>query len=269
MLLRNGCSLNPWAWKDKNSYLNSLFSTHRKKKQLVRTVIGTSEELRSYCCVCQGLSLYFSIDRITYSFQLRFAVLLGSRYRSPLSYGAQKQWFITQADNGGQVPFCVHDIQDNRLCLYEPHFLNCTFNRRRKRQGLGVTEEVTRFFSDFSHSTEVCWAPSTMACATYKGTENMSLLPRSLLLGRERNSHNYSSSCGLGQGFVKPALWFDFLCLICFLTSPVGRCGSLTNILEARLFQRQLWKDPPWDIQQGESVAFQGHSSDKTVPITS
>lgn len=197
-------------------------------------------------------------------------VLLRSRYRSTLSYGAQKQWFITQADNGGQVPFFVHDIQDNRLCLYEPHFLNCTFNWRRKRQGLGVTEEVTRFFSDFSFHRCLLSAFYNGLC-NVQGHWKYVSAPKELTiyLGRERNSHNYSSSCGLGQGFVKPALWFDFLCLICFLTSPLGRCWSLTNILEARLFQHQLWKDPPWDIQYGESTAFQGHSSDKTVPITS
>lgn len=153
----------------------------------------------------------------------------------------------------------------------KPTVLNCTFNWGRKRQGLGVTEEVTRFFSDFFHSTDTCWAPSIMACATCRGHWKYVSAPKELTvyLWRERNSHNYPSSCGLGQGFVKPELRFDFLCLICFLTSSLHRCWSLTNILEAKLFQHQLRKDPPWDTQQGESPAFQWHSRDKTAPVTS
>lgn len=152
----------------------------------------------------------------------------------------------------GKLPSCLFIYKITTCVSINPTVLNCTANWGQERQGWSVTEKVTRFFSDFFHSTSVCWAASLMACATCKGTENRSLFPRSLLyLWRKRNSHNYSSSRRPDQGFVKPELQFDFLCLICFLISSLSRCWSLTNILEAKLFQHQLRKDPPGDIQQG------------------
>lgn len=61
-----------------------------------------------------------------------------------------------------------------------------------------------------------------MICARYTGTEDTSLSTQKAgYLKREINSHSYNILLRVGQTFVKPALQFNFLCFISFLSPLV------------------------------------------------
>lgn len=161
----------------------------------------------------------------------------------------------------------VHDVQDrdSHLCHYQPHLLNYTFNWGNKRQGLGVTEEATRFSSDCLQLINICWATTIMAHARCKSIEDMSLSAEAYYLWRERNSHNYQIPCRVGEALLS---------LHCSSISsaqpasipPLIRCWSLKNTLAARfLFSISFRRTHPEKYSKGKAWC----SCDKTVCVTS